>query len=109
MRHLRGAAIFLEEPLATSLPEPRPRPRLAFRRPPHEVTTATLDRFALGTATRDERALVLRHLLTGCPECQQHLAALWAAPEAVPDEPDTDGENEYDKIFDRLVTTPAAP
>lgn len=96
MRSLRKAAVLDE----TFSPEPRPRPRLAFRRPVHEVTPAVLDRFAEGTADRGERALVLRHLLTGCADCQRHLAAAL--------EPPTPADS-YDEVFARLTTALAVP
>jgi hypothetical protein len=95
MRSLRKVAELDE----ISLPESRPRPRLAFRRPAHAVTSAVLDRFSQGTADREERALVLRHLLKGCPECQRHLAAVMEAPAAV---------DSYDEIFERLAPARAA-
>lgn len=82
-----------------SAPEPRSRPRLAFRRPAHEVTTAVLDRFSQGTADREERTLVLRHLLKGCSDCQRHLAAVIEAPAAV---------DSYDEVFERLAPLLAA-
>jgi hypothetical protein len=94
MRSLRSLAELDE----TFPHEPRPRPRLAFRRPAHELTAEVLDRFSQGSANREERAVVLRHLLTGCRDCQRHLAAVLEAPAAV---------DSYDEVFERLVPAPA--
>jgi hypothetical protein len=42
--------------------------------PPHPLLGAALDRFAAGTASAQEAAAVVRHLLTGCRQCNEQLA-----------------------------------
>ena len=39
----------------------------------HEVPRGTLDRFAAGEASEEERRQVFRHLLTGCAACRREL------------------------------------
>jgi hypothetical protein len=72
------------------------RPRRSSPRPRHELPARAVDRFAAGTASRDERHAVLRHLLGGCIHCQQRLSAFWTCPAPV----DADA---YDAVFDRLL------
>lgn len=77
-------------------PASRPAPRRAYRRRRHELPVAAVDRFAAGTASREERRAVLRHLLAGCPHCQRRLGAFWSCPAPV----DTGA---YDAVLDRLT------
>ena len=77
-------------------PAPLPAPRRAYRRQRHELPAEAVNRFAEGTASREERSTVLRHLLTGCSHCQRRLGAFWSCPAPV----DTGA---YDAVLDRLV------
>lgn len=36
-----------------------------------------IERFVKGEASRDETRDVVRHLLVGCPKCQQAVRPLW--------------------------------
>lgn len=42
--------------------------------PSHPLSGAALDRFGAGTSPVQEAAAVVRHLLSGCRECGEHLA-----------------------------------
>ena len=78
----------------------RPRLRLC---PEHPVSLETLDRFAAGMATRDERSAVVRHLLTGCPPCGRRLGRSWP----LEDRPEPEGayDQALDRSFDRVLQT----
>lgn len=65
--------------------------------PEHPVSVEQLDRFAAGSATRTERSLVIRHLLTGCASCSRHLGRDW--PQEAPQLP----EDAYDQAFERSL------
>ena len=60
----------------------------------HPITELELERFAAGSATREERRFIVAHLLRGCPPCAARLRAL-ALPRTVV-------EGAYDKVFSRL-------
>ena len=70
---------------------------------PHPNPEA-LERFVLGQLSPAEMREIARHLLTGCPGCQEVTAGLWE-PEDVFEDPQTltlPAEEEYDEVLDRV-------
>lgn len=63
----------------------------------HSFSTAVLDRFTANTATREEKAMVARHVLRGCPECLRRLGQVQIPVAA----PERDSELDYDRALDR--------
>src|SRR4029077_17378664 len=63
----------------------------------HSFSTAVLDRFTANTATREEKTMVARHLLRGCPECLRRLGQVQTPVAA----PERDSESAYDRALDR--------
>jgi hypothetical protein len=53
----------------------------------HPISESSLNRFASGTATREEGKTIVIHLLRGCSVCSRKLQALMGPVEAAPPEP----------------------
>jgi hypothetical protein len=56
-------------------------------------TRADLLRFLLGTTSRQENRLIVRHLLANCPACTAALSQMWKEPIA---------PTAYDQALDRF-------
>lgn len=79
-------------------------------------TPEDLEGFVLGRLTPAEMREVARHLLSGCPRCQEVTAGLWT-PEDVFEDPQTltladeqahDGYDEVlDRVFEKILATEA--
>jgi hypothetical protein len=50
----------------------------------HPISESSLNRFASGTATREEGKKILAHLLRGCSVCSRKLQALLGPAEPAP-------------------------
>jgi hypothetical protein len=61
-------------PYASSMDAPILTESIASRKHPEP---AELQRFLRGEVSRDEARAILRHLLTGCPECVAVTRPLW--------------------------------
>lgn len=48
--------------------------------PQHSISDLSLQRFARGEATREEKRTVLAHLLRGCTACSRALQAMAGPP-----------------------------
>jgi len=46
----------------------------------HPIQDSSLERFAAGTASREEACAITRHLLKGCPQCAARLRELIRPP-----------------------------
>ena len=77
------------------------RQRLRLCAPEHPVSMELLDRFAAGSATRDERSTVVRHLLTGCSSCGRRLGRAW--PLEAPQQPEDAYDQALDRSFERVL------
>lgn len=81
----------------------------------HHPTPDDLERFILGELSPSEMRDVARHLLNGCPECQEATACLWE-PEDVFEDPcvldlagaEDHAGDEYDGVLDRVFAKLAA-
>ncbi|HKH45192.1 MAG TPA: hypothetical protein VKM72_11055 [Thermoanaerobaculia bacterium] len=78
-------------------------------------TTEALEGFVLGQLAAQEMRDVARHLLTGCPECQQATASLWEPDElddplalAWAEDGDLEACDGYDEVLDRVFEKVAA-
>ena len=78
-------------------------------------TTEALEGFVLGQLAAQEMRDVARHLLTGCPECQEATASLWEPDElddplalAWADDGDLEACDGYDEVLDRVFEKVAA-
>lgn len=87
--------------MLTALPAAASRWRLRLCTEEHPVSTEMLDRFAAGSATRNERAAVVRHLLAGCSSCSRHLGRRWPLEDR--QEPEGAYDRALDRSFDRVV------
>jgi hypothetical protein len=67
----------------------------------HPVSTELLDRFAAGSATRDERNKVVLHLFTGCLSCSSHLGPYWPLEDRR--EPESAYDQALERSFDRAL------
>src|SRR5215210_287473 len=78
-------------------------------------TPEALEGFVLGQLSAQEMRDVARHLLTGCPECQQATASLWEPDElddplalAWAEDGDLEACDGYDEVLDRVFERVAA-
>jgi hypothetical protein len=80
------------------------RPALRLCNPEHLVSFDLLDRFAAGAATRDERRLVVRHLLTGCTSCSRRLGRAWPleSQQLPPDAYDQALDRSFGRLFQEM-------
>jgi hypothetical protein len=62
---------------------PCTKDRLATATAPHP-SRAALKRFLLGESSRPEVQVIVRHLLSGCPQCRQRALKLWNLDELQP-------------------------
>jgi len=85
----------------TALSATTPRRRLRLCGPEHPVSLELLDRFAAGSATRDERSTVVRHLLSGCASCGSRLGRAW--PLEAPQQPEGAYDQALDRSFERVL------
>jgi tetratricopeptide (TPR) repeat protein len=70
-------------------------------------TPEALEQFLLGQLSSSEMREIARHLLNGCPECQQSMACLWESTEEEEEvslaEAEAEvGRNGYDDVLDRV-------
>jgi len=54
----------------------------------HPISESSLNRFACGTATREEGKSIVIHLLRGCSTCSRRLQALTGPVETAPAYPE---------------------
>lgn len=87
----------LLETIPTGLMANTVRLRLRLDDLEHGVSPEMLDRFAAGSASRGERRVVLRHLLTGCRSCSRRLGR------QIPLEHLQEPEGAYDAAFDQSL------
>jgi hypothetical protein len=64
----------------------------------HSVSRASLERFAAGTASREEKRIIVAHLVKGCATCAAVLRELDCREQPV---------DVYDKVLDRIERTRA--
>jgi hypothetical protein len=92
------------ETIDTLNPALTTRPALRLCHPEHPVSFDLLDRFAAGATTRDEKRLVVRHLLTGCASCRRRLGRAWPleSQQLPPDAYDQALDRSFDRLFQEM-------
>jgi hypothetical protein len=71
----------------------------------HPISRTSLERFAAGTASREEKRVILAHLLKGCATCAAALRELDCRDRRDCREQPVDA---YDKALDRIERARAA-